>query len=202
MKTVRIYGMAHNLTKSPPAPKGQGVWLSNSPGSYERRLPRALGEWTRWFNLHSRAHMLKAYPKGFNYYKTVSDGRPIYFQKIQPDVPASVVFPRERIQEAFKLPDGSPNRFFSCTICWLIAFAILEGFERIELWGFALRDNKANPGQCFAYERPGFFYWVQQARNRGIEVIYQKEIEKLPFKPGDPTTYTGPLYGYETKPEE
>ena len=82
-----------------------------------------------------------------------------------------------------------------------MALAIYEGFEQIELWGFQLKNTKARYSECYTFERPAFFYWVKQARDRGIEVTYQHEIEKLPFLPGDPTTYEGPLYGFSTKPE-
>ena len=144
--------------------------------------------------------MVSTYPKGFAYYQDEAHGRPIYFQKVQPDVAASQAFPRETIQRYFAI-DGKPNRYFTSSVCWMVALAIYEGFERIELWGFALRLTKPGRGDFYAFERPAFFYWVQQARDRGIEVTYQREIEELPFAPGDPTTYDGPLYGYATKPE-
>lgn len=157
-----------------------------------------MNEWTRWFNFHSKQHMLGTYPSAYSYYQTKAEGRPIYLLKTQPDVATSVAFPREKVQAAFATAKG-PNRYFTCTVCWLIAFAILEGFERIELWGFELRDTK--PGSTFRWERPCFFYWVKQARDRGVEVVYQEAVQRLPFEPGDPDTYDGLLYGYETKPE-
>ena len=203
-KTVRIYGSAKNLRETPirtPEEQDIEVWMANSPTTILLRHPPAKEEWTRWFNLHSRKHITGTYPSGWSYYKDKAAGRPIYLLKQQPEIPTSVAFPREAIQAAFAPENGGrPMRYFTCTICWLLALAILEGFERIELWGYELRDTK--PGSAFAYERPCFFYWVQQARTRGVEVIYQKEVEKLPFLPGDPLTYTGVLYGYDTKPEE
>ena len=90
------------------------------------------------------------------------------------------------------------TRYFTCTVTWLIALAIMEDFDRIELWGFQLVDKRSGN---HAFERPAFFYWVDQARKRGIEVTYQREIDAIPFVVGDPATYSGPLYGYETKPE-
>ena len=201
-RTVRIYGSARNVREAPPGPDGSEVWLSNSPSTVQVRCPRAMKFWTRWFNLHSHKHMVGTYPAGYSYYATGAEGRPVYLQKVQPDVPTSVTFPREAIQRAFATAKG-PNRYFTCSVCWLIAFAILEGFERIELWGFELRDTK--PGQAFEFERPCFAYWIQMARDRGVEVVYQDAIAQL-YKagkmiPGDPDTYTGKLYGYSTKPE-
>jgi hypothetical protein len=203
MKTVRIYGTARNVRDAPAeVPAGTEVWLSNSPTTVKVRCPRSITQWTRWFNLHSRKHMEGVYPAGFHYYKTQAAGRPIYLLKAQPDVPTSQAFPRERIQAAFATAKG-PNRYFTCSVCWLIAFAILEGFERIELWGFELRDTK--PGQAHAFERPCFAYWIQMARSRGVDVWYPEAITKLyeagKMVPGDPDLYTGKLYGYSTKPE-
>lgn len=204
MKTVRILGTARNSRALPAdLPPDCELWLANNPTTIKVRCPRALGMWTRWFNLHSRKHMEGTYPAGFHMYKTAANGRPIYLLKAQPDIPTSVAFPREQIQEFFKTPSGKPNRYFTCSVCWLIAFAVMEGFERIELWGFELRDTK--PGQAYAHERPCVAYWIDQAHTRGVQIAYQDELRKLyeagKMVPGDPDTYTGPLYGYSTKPE-
>mgnify|MGYP001564065775 FL=1 len=76
-------------------------------------------------------------------------------------------------------------------------------FERIELWGFELRDTK--PNSVFAYERPCVAYWIQVARDAGVNVWYQSVLEQLyatgKMIPGNPDSYLGPLYGYSTKPE-
>ena len=203
MKTVRIYGSARNAREGPKdLPDGVEVWLCNSTTTNKLRCPHTMGQWTRWFNFHSKAHMVGTYPSAYQYYQTEAAGRPIYLLRAQPDVPTSVSFPREKIQQAFATAKG-PNRYFTCSVCWLIAFAIVEGFERIELWGFELRDTK--PGSAFAWERPCVAYWMQQAVSHGVEIAYQAAIEKLlatgKLIPGDPDTYDGPLYGYDTKPE-
>lgn len=198
---ICIYGMAPNLSQTPPPLLGEEVWLSNWHHGYNLRLPRALKEWTHYFNFHSRAHMEKTYPSGVEWYKEQGASRPIYFQKHQPDIPGSVLFPRKEIEAYFPEAIGPTGKFYStCSICWLLPFAIMKKPKCIKLWGFALSDKK--PKDAYKFERPCFFYWVKQARSRGIEVIYQREVEDLPFEPGDPSTYTGTVYGYETKPEE
>ena len=193
--------MARNLNKTPVPPAGVEVWLSNNPIGYNVRLPRILesGEWTACFNLHSRAHMESRYPHGVEWYKQQDGSKPLYTQKYWPDLPGCTVFPRREIQAAFPLKDGRPTRYLTCTAPWLIAKAIFDGATHIGLWGFALSDNK--PNEAFKYERPCFFHWVQQARDRGIEVIYQQEVADLPFEPGDPDAFTGTLYGFDTRPE-
>ena len=206
-QTVRIYGMAKNLAEAPAPLPGIECWPSNSHKGYATRYPVALQHWTRWFNLHSRKHMDTTYPAGVEWYKNAEHGKPIYFQKHQPDIPGSVVFPRAELEAFFPEAIGPNGNFYAtCSVCWLIALAIYMGFKRIELWGFMLRDTKSNKDgirtEAYKYERPCFFYWVKQARDRGIEVFYQKAVQEIPFEPGDPSTYTGPVYGYETKPEE
>lgn len=203
MKTVRIYGTARNVRESPAVvPDGVEVWLSNSPSTIQLRCPRALTQWTRWFNLHSKEHILGTYPSGYHYYQHKALERPVYLQKIQTDIPTSKAFPREAIQAYFATA-VRPMRYFTCSVCWLIAFAILEGFERIELWGFELRDTK--PGSAFEFERPCFAYWVKAAQDRGIDVFYQDAVTHLyeagKMIPGNPDTYDGKLYGFSTKPE-
>ena len=198
-------GAARNVRETPvrtPDQKDIEVWLSNSTTTTLLRCPRAINEWTRWFNLHSRQHILGTYPSSYSYYQTKAEGRPIYLLKAQPDIPTSVAFPRKDIQSFFATTKG-PNRYFTCSVCWLLAFAIMEGFERIEMWGYELRDTK--PGSAFAWERPCVAYWMKQATDRGIDLVYQAAIQKLvdagELIPGDPDAYTGLLYGYSTKPE-
>ena len=201
-KTVRIYGTARNLRDTPPRLPDVEVWVANGPTTLGLRLRRSIDdEWTRFFNLHSKAHIVGTYPSGWYYYKHKAQGRPIYLQKADPDIPTSIAFPYKEVQAFFATAKG-PTRYFTCSAAWLIAFAIYEGFERIELWGFELRDTK--PHSAFAFERPCFAYWVKVAQDRGIEVYYQEAITKLyadgKMIPGDPEIYTGTLYGYDTKP--
>lgn len=197
MKTVRILGNAPNLAEMPPTPPEWEVFACNQKRGYAKWLPRIYDacyggpEWTRWINLHSREHMVKTYPKDFEFFKTQT--KPIYFQQPQPDVPSSRAFPYKDILQFFG------HRYFTCSAAWLIAFAIFEGFERIELWGFQVSKRKWS----FAWERPCIFYWIQEAQRRGIEVWWPKiGTEDWDFsEAGNPYTYTGDLYGYSTKPE-
>jgi hypothetical protein len=201
MKTVRILGTARNLRDMPPPPPGVEVWCSNDPLAIRQRLRRVLeqDEWTRWFNLHSRAHQLERYPgdrtarSGFTWFQAQDGTRPIYNQKRIPEIPGSIEFPLDKVL------DYAKNRYFTFTGCLLAAFARIEGFERVEFHGFRLSDSK--PNEAYKFERPCFFYWVKRLRDEGVDVWFPPEVAALPFEPGDPTLYTGTLYGYETKPE-
>ena len=191
MKTVRIYGTAANLVFAPPVPPGVEVWAVNAPKHYHRFRPHTKDEYTRWFNLHSRRHMVETYPRGYQWFATQT--KPIVLQEVQADISASVAFPREEILRHFGV------RYFTFSGAWLFALAIYEGFERIEFYGFSLRDKPQRPHSCYKFERPCFFYWSEVAKARGITVVWPQDVEDIKDKtPGDPTAYAGPLYGYET----
>ncbi len=188
MRTVQILGLAPNLVDTPDVQPDQERWCSNVPRSYRLKgLSKALTTYTRWFNMHSLNHIRNRYPSAINWYRTQE--KVIYLQQAQPDIPCSATFPRQAVQDYFSI-NGEPNKFFTCSVSWQLAFAIMEGFERIELWGFELRRDHQ-----YDWERPCFFYWIEQARTRGVEVYLPPDVEVT--APGDPLTYSGPLYGYE-----
>lgn len=196
-RTVWIVGTSRNLEEMPALPRGVEMWAQNDHKKYGRVGARVMDEHTRWFNLHSRTWMTHRYPKSFDWHMRQSGIRPFYTQAKWYDIPGNKLFPRKQIQQAFATRTG-PNRYFTCTVAWCIALAIVEGFKRIELYGFTFGDK---PGERYAHQRPCFFYWVNEARARGVVVTYPKEVDALPVIAGDPDAYDGPLYGYETKPE-
>ena len=190
-KTVRIYGLANGVEKAPVA-DGIEVWCINSPRSMRIQRFAALREWTRWFNLHTLHHIRLRDARGYAYLQRKDGRRPVYLQEVDPTIPGSIPFPVEAVL-AF-----AGHRFFTCTGVWLIALAMIEGFTRIEIYGYRLEPTGEH-----AYQRPGFLYWVQRARAAGIEVVIPKGCIGHPkgdgteTAPGNPLTYTGPLYGYE-----
>ncbi len=186
--TVRILGNAPSLINTPPPLEGQETWCANHLQGYSC-LPAIQTQYTRWFNLHSREHMTRTYPLDYVWYALQE--KPLYFQRPQPGIRHSMAFPHEELQAAFG------TRYFTCTVAWLLAFAIHLGCQRIELWGIEVARTKP----AHAWERPCLFYWIRQAQRRGIEVVYPSFLDWDLNEAGDPDTYTGPLYGYGTKPE-
>ncbi len=189
-RLVRITGTSRNLLQMPVQPKRAETWLCNDPAKY-RFMPPELLRWTRWFNLHSRYWMQRKYPLGLRWY--MAQSRTVYMQRQWPDVIPSRAFPSELIQTTYAGPNG-PMRYFTATLAWQIALAMVERFDIIELWGFSLTGR-------YVEQPPCIFYWIRRAQASGIEVRMQPGLAKLSIASGDPTTYTGPLYGYETKPE-
>lgn len=191
MKTVWILGQAPNLSAVPVPSPGTEVWCANQWKMYRRLSGGAVTDhYTRWFNLHPPEWIRNISRREWKRLTHLDGTRPVYLQEATADVPGSVKFPREQIQEYFG-SKSQPFRYFTLSAGWLIAFALFEGFERIELHGFELRQ-----AHRYEFERPCFFWWTREARSNGVEVWLPPEI--VPGPPGDPQAYTGPLYGYET----
>lgn len=197
MRVVRIAGTAPNLARMTPTPPGWELWCANRMQTVRSRLSRIIdtGEWTRWFNLHSRAHMERTYPATWEWYSQQT--KPIVCQKTYPELPSSEAFPIHEVMAHFAI-GGVPNRYFTFQGALMMAYAGYLGFDRIELPGFMVSKTKPK----YMWERPCFFYWVTELRRRGHEVVLAPEVEwDGVTEIGDPTTYHGVVYGYGTKPE-
>ncbi len=204
MRTVQILGAAPNIERCSKAlPADTERWCVNNPKIYENHLfPAALLTYTRWFNLHPRKQTEKLYPRCFDWHRR--EGKPVYFQEVDERIPSSLKFPAKELQRDFA------TRYFTSSVAWLMAYAaMLQEFERVELWGFYLSqtrapigdDSELRPGDSLhGRQRPCVAYWVKRLRDIGIDVWYQPEVDTFgPFVPGDADRYQGPLYGYETK---
>ena len=185
-KTVQILGFAPNVIKTPDV-EGAERWCMNNPRGMWGHYPHVSKGWTRWFNFHSMKHQLARYPHGVKWFREKDTSRPIYLQKVDPTIPASVAYPREAVMAHFA-NDGIPETFFTCSCSLMLALAIMEGFERIELYGFMCKKDYEH-----AFERPCIAYWVGRARGAGISVY---------FPPGVDIVTSDKFYGWDTTPTE
>ncbi len=105
------------------------------------------------------------------------------------EIPLSEAFPLEECKKEF----GSP--YFSNTIAYMIAFALLHGAKEIEIFGV----NQASSAEYF-YEKAGVEYWLGIAIGRGVKVVIHGEKSELL---GNKRRFGGNLlYGYQQTYEE
>ena len=146
------------------------IWAC-SPGNMNT-LPRA----DVWFELHSNLLWPEHESYGKPYIEWLRQQKfPIYMQD-QSLVPNAVVFPRDQMVEMFG------DDFFTSSFAWMMALAISMGAVEIALYGIdmASRDE-------YIRQRPGFYYFRQMAKQRGIRVSapHESDIMQSP-----------PLYAY------
>lgn len=94
--------------------------------------------------------------------------KPIYMQNHYEDIPASVPWPRQEINDWTREMFGPEAEldYFTSTPGEMVAQAVFEGYGEIQLYGIDLLQNEE-----YAYQRPGLEYWTGIARGLGIKVV-------------------------------
>ena len=126
------------------------------------KIPRA----DRWFEMHF-VNFQDVRPLFYRDWLASQSKIPVYMQSRLPEIPMSVAYPREQMAKAF-------GNFFTCSVCWMMALGIHEGFREIRLYGVHARD-----GSAYEYQRPGITYFLGICRGRGIEYFVPPESELL-----------------------
>lgn len=88
------------------------------------------------------------------------------------EIPKSEPFPLEECVKVFGMP------YFTNTICYMIAYALLNGAREIELYGV----NQAGSHE-YSEERGGVEYWLGVANGLGVKVtVNGKDSQLLRYK--------------------
>ena len=185
-KKVAIVGCADSKDLAPFNNPEYEIWGVNNLYAF---IPP--GSAHRWFEIHQiefngqsfiRRGKLAFRGKPITEYlaEINSLGIPIYMQKHWPNIPNSVPYP---LKEVIAKLGG----YFTNTISYMIALAIYEGFERIDIYGVDMAVDSE-----YYYQRPSCEYFIGVARGMGIEVYIppQADLMKTRF-----------LYGFQEKIE-
>ena len=143
------------------------------------RFAGTFDDWTRWFDLHNAEWTRTRHPDRWAWYQQQT--KPIYRWEQDPALPSSVAYPIDEVRAYFA--DGGLESDFGGSLCWLLALAILEGFEVIDLF-WCPHDDALHRKQVASIR-----YWIGQARGRGITVRVHGDSALTDF---------GPLYGIQT----
>jgi len=182
-KTVALVGMATTTRDQAPwDDKDIEIWtLNESPAKRFEFVKRV----TRHFQLHPYWDFMREgnqndpdHPKWLQ----EEHDFPIYMQEEFEDIPASVKYPFEEICKHFQLTDHT--KYFTATFPYMMALALFEGFERIELYGFEMGSDTE-----YAYQKGSANFWIGMAIGAGVEVYLPDNCTLLGAKEQ--------LYGYE-----
>ncbi len=168
-KTVAIVGMA--ATSCSLAPYGDEdveIWMLNEAHAFSW-MKRA----TRWFQIHNsdswKTYIAKREVRGhFNWLKKNPLDIPIYMQHAQEIIPKSVAYPLHDVIDMvfpnFRRGEDEV-KYFTSTFAYMFGIAILDGFDRIEIYGFEMADDVEYVKQKACAE-----FWIGYAMGKGIEV--------------------------------
>ena len=110
---------------------------------------------------------------------------PIYMQTEYPAIPASVRYPFEEVcADLFPgfVRGDEPIHYFTSSFSFMLAMAIHEGFQRVEIYGIEMGTNTE-----YIYQRDGAALMIGVALGRGMEIVLHP----------DSTLFKAKLYGYE-----
>ena len=168
-KTVAIVGMAPtSCSLAPFEEEDVELWMLNEAHAFVWAT-RA----TRWFQIHEskswKRYIAKRDVRGHaDWLRTNPLDIPIYLQYYKEEIPKSVGYPlHEVVEKVFPLFRRGKDevKYFTSTFAYMMGIAILEDFERIEVYGFEMSDDIEYVKQKACAE-----FWIGFAMGRGIEV--------------------------------
>lgn len=186
MRTVAFVGFAPNTLDLLGASQADEIWTM----VWGYRYPQ-IHRIDRLFEMHPidmQAQSVKReYAKPRAHYKWLKANKniPVYMLKDDPNVPLCRRYPIEdamALTAHWKFGDGSAYSFKS-SVDYMWALAVLEGFERVEIYGIEMSS-----GTEYAYQRESYALWQGFALGRDIAVQQFKPSELL---------YSPKRYGYD-----
>jgi hypothetical protein len=99
---------------------------------------------------------------------------PVYMLDKQDDIAQSVRYPIEEVTKLIGKATSKPTPYLESSIAYMLALAILEGVDRVGIWGVDLHCESE-----YAYQRPNLEYLIGLARGRGIKVFIPPQSGKI-----------------------
>jgi hypothetical protein len=187
-RTVALVGLApSSCSKAGFEDESVEIWGVNE-GHFLSWMKR-WGRWDRWFQMHKPVYYQREVDLGghetghYDWLKQDHGDKPIYMLDAYDDVPNAVKYPLAEVSKAMSgLRIGMKKniKFYHSTFDYMIALAIHEKFERIEIYGFEF-------GGDYEHQRYSAYTWKGIALGKGIEIYEPKPSERL---------FDTLLYGY------
>lgn len=150
MKAVQIVGGGYGNIPF-PFDDSKEIWLINSV--IRARYSFDFYLWTEYYDIHTKAWIIEKRPEMYEWYK--KQVKPIYLAEFDEEIADCRVFDFDLYLSYF-----NTNRF-AHTLDWLIAKAIHENYEQIELYYCPL-DN---------HDKTTTAYWIGRAEEHNISII-------------------------------
>ena len=177
-RTVYIVGMIEPYKGGLGDGDGDEVWCVNRAYRNQKNVSRV-------YFFDSPGHFVPEFIEDMN----KGDWR-VIGRKAWPEIPKCEEFPLQDLRDYF---NGALDSYFTCTVAYMIATAIAEGFEKIHLHGmYHLGDSME-----YWLHIPCVNFWtgVALGLKRKVEVDHNCMVVKpYPWQPG--------LYGYTVQHSE
>jgi len=172
VKSVALYCYAPKTRDLVHNSEADEIWSVNWVWQYDP--PRV----DRLLDLHPRWHLNARGDEMEDHWAWLQEPHdfPIYMIEDYPEIPASVLYPIDEVIANVGRP------YFTSTVSYMLGLALLEEFDRIELYGIEMAS-----GTEYAYQKAGTEYLIGLAQGRGVDV----------YIPDNSNLLNSALYGYD-----
>lgn len=181
---VAVIGYTQHQLYAPWKDDAWEIWGLNDlyevmPQYNEHLLKGDVWDRVQWFQVHRNDHGLipegARDPKHGEWLKTAKC--PIWMFEPLPDIPTAQRYPIEDVLKLF------PRGYFNNTISWMIAKALLDGYEEIGIWGVDMALDGVHGQSEYSHQRPSVEYFVGWADGHGVKfyIPIESEICKCGF---------------------
>lgn len=166
MRKVAICGWAPSWQKAPWDDPSWEKWVISD-------MYRVIGDrFQRLYEVHSPTQLAqemadKGIPENHVEILSQFEDRVHTIHSDRPDLPRATLINVPKMVEAF-------GAYFTCSVSYMVADAILEHVDEIGIWGVDLAVDTE-----YTYERPGVEYMIGQAKGRGIDVYLPPQSDLL-----------------------
>jgi hypothetical protein len=162
-KTVVLLGGATTHCTLAPFDDDVEIWSCN-----EMHWCKWLTRATRWFQVHGTWNYNDLKRQKTNHIEWLKNtSMPVYMIRKEPSVPTSIAYPIKEVSKFFEnIRRGNKRiRYFTSSFAYMMGIALLEGFERIELYGFDFADDTE-----YAQQKGCAEWWIGYAMGKGVEI--------------------------------
>lgn len=176
MKSVAIVGKAMRTRDFAPYEDASvDVW------GYQdfvfKHMPRCSG----MFEMHPDCMTTERYTEKYKNWLKEPHPFPIWMHTADPNIPASVNYPRAEINDRFMRNVWKGGKevknYYTSSTPYAIALAMWMGYQKIELYGIEL-----STADGYTAERDSVFFWIGKASAMGVRVDIHAESELLDNK--------------------
>ena len=129
----------------------------------------------RWFDIHSRHAYENDKTRTSDHVETLKKMTvPIYMHQHWDDIPMSVPYPLQEMLARFPNPSPNWRSYFNNSISYMLALALVEGFQEIHIYGVDMAADSEYHNQ-----RPSCEYFVGIAQGAGRTVYIPPESDLL-----------------------
>ncbi len=180
VKKVCIVGFAPSWKEAKWEDESYEIWCLNEMYKRSDQVPKFRA--TRWFEIHNRNSASKSIEEHQAWLKSCPV--PLYMWDKYDDLPNSVKFPKDEIVAWLRDKGHSGAGYFTNSISWMVALAMYEGYEEIQLVGVDMANDSE-----YGWQRPSCEYFIGLAEGMGI---------KFYIPPASDLLKCTQLYGFES----